>query len=1060
MKKSPHLSLIRSHIIVFFFIIVITQSKIADTVSRNTCNEHNCLNGKCVSPSIGDENSFCECFQGFTGAKCDRCYGRVSNITLKPGQTGVITDGPGNYTFNTKCSWLLQTTGPNIRFRIDKFQTECGWDHLYIFDGANQNKELIGALSGILLDPKGNKMSDFVTTTNTTFIHFFSDAAYNMSGFRIHYEVEACPSDCSNRGKCWLGKCICDSGFSGEDCSFEICPNNCSLGECRPDGCKCPHGYAGEACNQSSSDGTWRKFMIEGDDVVGRASHATATESDDIYIVGGETWQKEEYTEIFKFKKNTTLDYTYSSQKIKVSDTRPKSVYDHAVSYFADNLYMTGGSYNQETKDEVWKFDIKKSKWEALSNPSHPFLAVKGHTSHIFGEKLYIFLGFSPKFGYVNWVQEFCVYLLLPFLENFSCERLQVRGARILGRYRHSSVIYENNVYVYGGLIARDVKNSKLVDELYSFNLLNHTWTKLPSSGKLSYLHSAVVINDQMLIFGGNIHSDTVSSTGVKCHSSTFISYKLKCEKWTVLNPIKLQYDISRYGHTAFTTESKMFIFGGFGSRLKNDLIEFTPGTCKNFKTKAECFNANTGSNCVFADGICWHRDLAKDTKNLSEKISECKQPDVYMPIPILLIILMVNVSNGSAMLINVLVMYNCNHYQNCSSCQTQPHCGWCNNKANTGKGKCMEGNFGKNQQCQGDWFYSSCPDCQCNGHASCDDGSNCDECDDPMEGRRCEKCGKGFYGLPFNGQKCKKCECNNRAESCNEDGRCSCSTKGMIKKTCSECDRESHYDNGFGGVNITGNGTCFYELATDFAFTFTLDEPSDSHIKNWNFMNRPIRNDKDADISISCHNNNESGSPTPMVEAYISWNVGPGPYPRDTIIHQQECDYIRHKIDYKKYRIGPKYNTTLYIFVSNFKVPRIVIKRARIELRQMASRPFAKCLLDLTSNPVKVIQPAVVDTEQVKLTKKKRHTRRKKSPLISLEPMASHKSGIVTVFMRLPTGDSDYPPYMQSGLALASCLVTLGPNSCGSAAKRLKESESNNKKQKKPKAVSNDVSV
>lgn len=48
-----------------------------------------------------------------------------------------------------------------------------------------------------------------------------------------------------------------------------------------------------------------------------------------------------------------------------------------------------------------------------------------------------------------------------------------------------------------------------------------------------------------------------------------------------------------------------MLIFGGFDSFLKRDLVEFTPGACISFKTESECWNANTGANCVFAKGYC-----------------------------------------------------------------------------------------------------------------------------------------------------------------------------------------------------------------------------------------------------------------------------------------------------------------------------------------------------------------------------------------------------------------------------------------------------------------------
>ena len=50
---------------------------------------------------------------------------------------------------------------------------------------------------------------------------------------------DPCPSDCSNRGQCFDGRCLCDMGYHGMDCSMgghlklemfgtKMCLNNCS----------------------------------------------------------------------------------------------------------------------------------------------------------------------------------------------------------------------------------------------------------------------------------------------------------------------------------------------------------------------------------------------------------------------------------------------------------------------------------------------------------------------------------------------------------------------------------------------------------------------------------------------------------------------------------------------------------------------------------------------------------------------------------------------------------------------------------------------------------------
>lgn len=51
--------------------------------------------------------------------------------------------------------------------------------------------------------------------------------------------------------------------------------------------------------------------------------------------------------------------------------------------------------------------------------------------------------------------------------------------------------------------------------------------TILKESGFARYLHSAVLINGAMLIFGGNTHNDTSLSNGAKCFSADFLSYDI-----------------------------------------------------------------------------------------------------------------------------------------------------------------------------------------------------------------------------------------------------------------------------------------------------------------------------------------------------------------------------------------------------------------------------------------------------------------------------------------------------------------------------------------------------
>lgn len=88
------------------------------------------------------------------------------------------------------------------------------------------------------------RVPEVVAHSGSVLLHFFSDDAYNMSGFNISYKINGCPTidssmNCSGNGVCVDGACTCDADYMGPACHVPKCLNNCSFalgqGKCQPE---------------------------------------------------------------------------------------------------------------------------------------------------------------------------------------------------------------------------------------------------------------------------------------------------------------------------------------------------------------------------------------------------------------------------------------------------------------------------------------------------------------------------------------------------------------------------------------------------------------------------------------------------------------------------------------------------------------------------------------------------------------------------------------------------------------------------------------------------------
>ena len=141
-------------------------------------------------------------------------------------------------------------------------------------------------------------------------------------------------------------------------------------------------------------------------------------------------------------------------------------------------------------------------------------------------------------------------------------------------RVSHSAVWNGTNdeFYIFGGTTASVGANN----DLWRYIPASNTWTELSPGGDAIPTrndHSAVWdgANNRMYVFGGY-------ASGVGNRNDLW-SYNPTANTWTNLNPSG--GPAARYAHSAVwdSTNSKMYVFGGFTTVAKNDLWSYTPAT-------------------------------------------------------------------------------------------------------------------------------------------------------------------------------------------------------------------------------------------------------------------------------------------------------------------------------------------------------------------------------------------------------------------------------------------------------------------------------------------------
>ncbi|XP_041985454.1 attractin-like protein 1 [Aricia agestis] len=641
------------------------------------CSELNCLNGVC-------KNDTCVCEEGWQGPECQHCGGKIKLTD----PMGIITDGVGNYSVSTQCSWLISPpwlgpNAPSIRVRLESFATECGWDHLYVYDGDSVRAErLLAVFSGVMDSDGSTWTRQVVAHSGSVLMHFFSDDAYAMEGFNVTYAAYSCPSDefhtnCSNHGECDEGICRCEPNWIGVACDKPLCPDDCNAqygaGSCTSEGCVCTPSRSGENCGREVSVAGWKWAWHEAREGVdslrpknvppATAGHVLLNYDDDLLRVGGECFGEAEF--VYRYK---SADHEWIAMESRGEVPAPR--FAHAAIVFGHELIVYGGVVAADdperggglagveggggaVSNEVWRGRLAGERlvWRNATPAScAPHTRCGGlHLSGHSAVLVYIgpakkpvmlsFFGHSPHYGYLHLVQEY-------YIEEGVWSVAQTKGWPARAGFGHTAAYDDasNRVYIHAGLVSESEATQAPSDALYEYNVDSRVWRPLPRAPTPRYLHAAIFVSPgMMLVFGGNAHNDSAAAAPLatpaanKCYSGDAYLYDVRCARWlTTSSPLTAPRAASAVALLPKARTSTAIFIAGFDGRLRSDALLFETGSkCSTHKDETSCLNSakRAAIACVWRIKEQMCESLAQvswqDTFN-ADKFKSCSADPVF----------------------------------------------------------------------------------------------------------------------------------------------------------------------------------------------------------------------------------------------------------------------------------------------------------------------------------------------------------------------------------------------------------------------------------------------
>ncbi|KAL2154939.1 hypothetical protein VTH82DRAFT_3615 [Thermothelomyces myriococcoides] len=194
--------------------------------------------------------------------------------------------------------------------------------------------------------------------------------------------------------------------------------------------------------------------------------------------------------------KNRAPGDGYRPKVTRTLGQRPACLVNASVTYCGNNqIYAFGGfdQYTDEVYNHVLRLDLVSHQWTLVDNYGDIPGVRMGHTATLYkGDKLLVFGGENEHRTYLS-------DLIIFDLKTAHWTQPQVSGPIPKGRARHAAVLHEDKLFIVGGITGHD---NYVLDDICYLDLKTFTWSRSwRFVGRFD--HSAYIWNDRVWVFGG-----------------------------------------------------------------------------------------------------------------------------------------------------------------------------------------------------------------------------------------------------------------------------------------------------------------------------------------------------------------------------------------------------------------------------------------------------------------------------------------------------------------------------------------------------------------------------